>query len=102
MIPFTRISTMKNIFNVKILNFYLLQTSYELEVGFIGSSETKNSGDEEGDRCLPRTKFNRKKDSDMYIQYYRRFESRSHFKSRFCLIVRVNVVLNRTVVVDSD
>ena len=31
-----------------------------------------------------------------------RFESRSHFKSRLSLIVRVNVVLNRTVVVDSD
>ena len=31
-----------------------------------------------------------------------RFESRSHFKSRLSLIVGVNVVLNRTVVVDSD
>jgi len=31
-----------------------------------------------------------------------RFEPRSHFKSRMSLIVRVNVVLNRTVVVDSD
>ena len=31
-----------------------------------------------------------------------RFEPRSHFKSRLNLIVRVNVVLNRTVVVDSD
>ena len=31
-----------------------------------------------------------------------RFEPRSHFKSRLSLIVRVNVVLNRTVVVDSD
>ena len=31
-----------------------------------------------------------------------RFEPRSHFKSRLCLIVGVNVVLNRTVVVDSD
>ena len=31
-----------------------------------------------------------------------RFELRSHFKSRLSLIVRVNVVLNRTVVVDSD
>ena len=29
-------------------------------------------------------------------------EPRSHFKSRLSLIVRVNVVLNRTVVVDSD
>ena len=29
-----------------------------------------------------------------------RFEPRSHFKSRLSLIVRVNVVLNRTVVVD--
>ena len=31
-----------------------------------------------------------------------RFELRSHFKSRLSLIVRVNVVLNRTVVVNSD
>ena len=31
-----------------------------------------------------------------------RFEPRSHFKSRLSLIVQVNVVLNRTVVVDSD
>ena len=33
--------------------------------------------------------------------YCERFEPRSHFK-RLSLIVRVNVVLNRTVVVDSD
>ena len=31
-----------------------------------------------------------------------RFEPRSYFKSRLSLIVRVNVVLNRTIVVDSD
>ena len=31
-----------------------------------------------------------------------RFEPRSHFKSWLSLIVRVNVVLSRTVVVDSD
>ena len=31
-----------------------------------------------------------------------RFEPRTHFKSRLSLIVRVNVILNRTVVVDSD
>ena len=31
-----------------------------------------------------------------------RFEPRSHFRSRLNLIVGVNVVLNRTVVVDSD
>ena len=31
-----------------------------------------------------------------------RFKPRSHFKSRLSLIIRVNVVLNRTVVVDSD
>ena len=31
-----------------------------------------------------------------------RFEPRSHFKRTLSLIVRVNVVLNRTVVVDSD
>ena len=37
------------------------------------------------------------------ISYYcERFEPRSHFKSRLSLIVRVNVVLNRSVVVDSD
>ena len=30
-----------------------------------------------------------------------RFEPRSHFKSRLSLIVQVNVVLNRTIVVDS-
>ena len=32
----------------------------------------------------------------------KRFATRSHFKIRLNLIVRVNVVLNRTVVVDSD
>ena len=31
-----------------------------------------------------------------------RFEPKSHFISRLSMIVRVNVVLNRTVVVDSD
>ena len=31
-----------------------------------------------------------------------RFEPRSHFKSRLSLIIRVNIVLNRTVFVDSD
>ena len=31
-----------------------------------------------------------------------RFEPRSHFKSRLSLILRVNIVLNRIVVVDSD
>ena len=31
-----------------------------------------------------------------------RFEPRSHFKSRLSLIIRVNVVLNRAVVVDRD
>ena len=36
------------------------------------------------------------------INHCERFEPRSHFKSRLSLIVRVNVVLNRTVVVDSD
>ena len=30
------------------------------------------------------------------------FEPRSHFKSRLSLIVRLNLVLNRTVVVDGD
>ena len=37
-----------------------------------------------------------------YNVFCERFEPRSHFKSRLSLIVRVNVVLNRTVVVDSD
>ena len=32
----------------------------------------------------------------------KRFEPRSHFISRLSMIIRVNVVLNRTVVVDSD
>ena len=31
-----------------------------------------------------------------------RFEPRSHFISSVSMIIRVNVVLNRTVVVDSD
>ena len=35
------------------------------------------------------------------LHYCEKFEPRSHFKSRLSLIVRVNVVLNRTVV-DSD
>ena len=34
--------------------------------------------------------------------YCERFAPRSHFKSRLSLIVRVYVVLYRTVVVDSD
>ena len=38
----------------------------------------------------------------MFKLYCERFESRSHFKSRLSLIVWVNVVLNRTVVGDSD
>ena len=37
-----------------------------------------------------------------YNYYCERFEPRSHFKSRLSLIVGVNVVLNRTVFVDSD
>ena len=37
-----------------------------------------------------------------YYYYCERFEPRSHFKSRLSLIVQVNIVLNRTVVVDSD
>ena len=35
-------------------------------------------------------------------EYCERFEPRSHFMSRLSMIVRVNVVLNRIVVVDSD
>ena len=31
-----------------------------------------------------------------------RFEPRNHFKSRMSLIIQVDVVLKRTVVVDSD
>ena len=37
-----------------------------------------------------------------HLEFCERFEPRSHFKSRLSLIVRVNVVLNRSVVVDSD
>ena len=46
--------------------------------------------------CLPtvRTSFTTE-------NYYERFEPRSHFK-RLSLIVQVNVVLNRTVVVDNN
>ena len=36
------------------------------------------------------------------VENCERFEPRSRFKSRLSLIVRVNVVRNRTVVVDSD
>jgi len=34
--------------------------------------------------------------------FCKRFQPRSHFINRLSMIVRVNVVLNRTVVVDSD
>ena len=37
-----------------------------------------------------------------HYHHCERFEPRSHFKSRLSLIVLVNVVLNRTLVVDSD
>ena len=37
-----------------------------------------------------------------YTIFCERFEPRSHFKSRLSLIARVNILLNRTVVVDSD
>ena len=45
--------------------------------------------------------------NNSHVQFYmcnncERFEPRSHFRSRLSLIVRVNVVLNRSVVVDSD
>ena len=36
------------------------------------------------------------------ISNWERFELRSHFKSRWSLIFRVNIDLNGTVVVDSD
>ena len=36
------------------------------------------------------------------FNYVKGFEPRSHFISRLSMIVRVNVVLNRTDVVDSD
>ena len=42
---------------------------------------------------------------DVYLLFSyncERFEPRSHFKSRLSLIVRVNIDLNRTVVVNSD
>ena len=54
---------------------------------------------------FPETKiiFENYKTASFYHYYYcERFEPRSHFKSRLSLIVRVNVVLNRTVVVGSD
>ena len=35
-------------------------------------------------------------------EFVKRFEPRSHFISRLSMIVQVNVVLNRTVVVNSD
>ena len=35
-----------------------------------------------------------------HSMFCKRFEPRNHYKSRLSLIVRVNVVLNRTVVVD--
>ena len=38
----------------------------------------------------------------LFLLYCQRFEPRSHFISTLSLIVLVNVVLNRTVVVDSD
>ena len=37
-----------------------------------------------------------------FLALFKRFEPMSHFKGSLILIVRVNVVLNRTVVVDSD
>ena len=61
---------MKNILNDKILKFYLHQVSdKDLFFNNTGSLEAKNFGGEERDRCLRGTKFNRKKDFDMYIQY---------------------------------
>ena len=47
---------------------------------------------------------NRKRFINLFWHYLicERFEPRSHFKSSLSLIVRVNVVLNRTVVVDCD
>ena len=36
------------------------------------------------------------------VYHCERFEPRSYFKSRLSLIVRVNVVLNRTVVTNRD
>ena len=36
------------------------------------------------------------------FSFCERFEPRSHFISRLSMVVRVNVVLNRTVVVDSN
>ena len=38
----------------------------------------------------------------LFLLYCERFEHRSHFISTLSMIVRVNAVLNRTVVVDSD
>ena len=40
--------------------------------------------------------------ANVYMYNCEGFEPRSHFKSKLSLIVWVNVVLNRTVVVDND
>jgi len=58
-------------------------------------------------RKIPRNPSNEEVNSrfterEQVQKYCERFEPRSHFKSRLSLIVRVNVFLNRTVVVDSD
>ena len=51
--------------------------------------------------CYPiNARYMSKRQNNCMI-YYERFEPRSHFMSRLCMIVRVNAVLNRTVV-DSD
>ena len=73
MIRFTQISTMKNILNDKIIKFYLHQVSFTSDKDLLFNNtvllEAKNFGGKERDRCLRGTKFNRKKDFDMYIQY---------------------------------
>ena len=46
--------------------------------------------------------FNLRCDYSKALTLCERSEPRSHFISRLSMIVRVNVILNRTVVVDSD
>ena len=58
-------------------------------------------------RKIPRNPSNEEVNSrfterEQVQKYCERFEPGSHFKSRLSLIVRVNVVLNRTVVVNGD
>ena len=48
------------------------------------------------------TGFNSEFTKKIVLYNYERFETRSHFVSRLSMIILVNVVLNRTVFVESD